>query len=305
MKSQDAAASAVSIPVSTVRAALWSQYFALTKPTISLLVVVTALPSFLMATPGVIPSVRVIFGTLLGTWFASGSAAVFNQLMDARIDAVMARTQKRPLPAQSIQPWQASLFGVVMGIAALICLTHFGTPLAAVIALVAHAFYVLFYTGFLKHRTDQNIVIGGAAGAVGPLIGWAAVTGTLAWPAWVLFGVIFLWTPPHFWALAIKYKDDYGAAGVPMLPVTRGEEVTRWQIFWYTWTLIPACLALWIGGAAGVFFGVTSLLLNLRFLQLAAQLLKVKTVPAAMKVFHYSCVYLFGIFGFLLIDRLF
>ncbi len=289
--------------VKTPALASWRAYVPLTKPTITLLVVVTSVPTLLLAAHG-FPSTGVALATLIGTYFASASASVFNHLLDADLDSVMNRTRGRPMPSGQVSPLGAFILGAVLGAASLVVLYVYTTPLAATVAFLANVFYVLIYTLCLKRHTDQNIVIGGAAGAVGPLIGWAAVTGNLGWPAWILFGVIFLWTPPHFWALALKYKRDYAAAGVPMLPVTRGDEVTRRHMFLYTLTLIPAVASLYVFGAAGLVYLVAGLVATLYFCWLAWRLYRAHDNVGAMPLFHYSCLYLFAVFGALTLDSL-
>ena len=265
--------------------------------------VVTIIPALLLASQGLPPLITSL-AALVGTYLASASASVFNHLLDADLDQVMNRTRGRPVPSGLVSPQGAFTFGAVLGAASLVVLYTWTTPLAATVAFLANAFYVLGYTLCLKRYTDQNIVIGGAAGAVGPLIGWAAMTGTIGWPAWVLFAVIVLWTPPHFWALAIKYKNDYATANIPMLPVTRGDESARRHIFIYTLTLIPPIISLFTFGAAGPFYLVTSLGATLYFCWKAWQLYAKHDNSGAMPVFHYSCLYLFAIFGSLTIDRL-
>ena len=284
-------------------AAGWRSYLPLTKPTISLLVVVTMLPTMLIAAPvGLAPGLMI--AAVIGTFLSSASASVFNHLLDADLDLVMNRTRGRPVPSGQVSATKGFLFGGLLAVLSMIVLYKWTTPAAAYIALAANIFYVLVYTLCLKRYTDQNIVIGGAAGAVGPLIGWAAVQGSLGWQAWVLFGVIFLWTPPHFWALAIKYQKDYAAAKVPMLPVTRGEEATRKQIFLYTLTLLPAVGSLSVFGAAGYLFLVIAGSATIYFCWQAWALLKSKRSELAMPLFHYSCLYLFAVFGALALDRL-
>lgn len=287
-----------------VEAATWRDYFLLTKPTISMLVVVTAVPGFLLPLDSTLPSPMVALAVVLGTWLASASAAVFNQFIDADIDAQMARTMQRPLPAGRVEQKTAFTLATFLGIAAFAMLYFFTTPLAAWVSVAGNLFYVLVYTMYLKRRTVQNIVIGGAAGAVGPLIGWAAVTGGLAWEAWALFLLIFLWTPPHFWALALKYKDDYARAKVPMMPVVRGDEVTRKQMFWYTLSLVPVVVSLAYPGQAGWLYLVPSLALTLWFVWLAWRLYRSHSNVEAMPLFHFSCLYLFGVFGALTLDKL-
>lgn len=281
----------------------WKRYVPLTKPTISLLVVVTVVPSLFMAGES-LPSFLLCTMTLLGTYLASASASVFNHILDADIDQRMARTRGRPVAAGQIAAIPALILGTILGVVSLSILCGFANPLTAGIALSANFFYVLIYTMLLKRNTDQNIVIGGAAGSVGPLIGWAAVTGELAWPAWALFAIIFLWTPPHFWSLAIKYQKDYAAAKVPMLPVTRGDATTRKHIFLYTLTLLPPVMAIYIFDAAGLIYGLPAITATLYFCWKAWVLYRYADNSRAMAVFHYSCLYLFAIFGALTLDRI-
>ena len=256
----------------------------MTKPTIGLLVVVTAVPTLIMAGEG-FPSTPTIIAALLGTYLASGSAGVFNHLVDSDIDQVMDRTNRRPIPSGRVDKRLALALGVTLGLLSLFILYYWASPLAAIIALLANAFYVLVYTWFLKRRTVQNIVIGGAAGAVGPLIGWSAVSGDLGWPAWILYLIIFFWTPPHFWALAIKCKDDYARANIPMLPSVRGDEVTRKNILVYTLLLIPVVYSLYGYGFAGMTFVVASMLFTLYFAYLALRLFLTKKNTMAMPLF--------------------
>ena len=213
-------------------------FLALTKPTIMLLVLVTGFLT-LFVIPGEMPSPGLVVTTVLGTAMASGSANALNMYFDRDIDQIMKRTRTRPIPAGKVTPNEALMFGIGLGVASVALLWTTTNALAAVIALSGILFYVCVYTLFLKRRTPQNIVIGGAAGSVASLIAWAAVTGTVALPAWLLFLVIFLWTPPHFWALALLASEDYARAGVPMLPVVRGHDETRKQIFIYTALLVP------------------------------------------------------------------
>lgn len=272
------------------------------KPTIALLVVVTAVPAMVMAAQG-LPDPIVFIATLVGTMMSAAAAGVFNQVIDADIDLTMQRTKSRPLPTQQVSKPQAVSFGALLTGASFILLYEAASPLAAWISLAANAFYVVIYTIILKRRTVQNIVIGGAAGAVGPLIGWAAITNTLAWPAWALFIIIFLWTPSHFWALAIKYKDDYASANVPMLPVVKGEENTRFQIFIYGLTLLPPVIWLYAGGAAGLVYLIPALVLTLIYCYKCAKLYFSHSSASAMNVFLYSCVYLFALFAVLSVDQ--
>ena len=274
----------------------------LTKPTISLLVVFTAWPALLMGAEQM-PSFLTFFMSSFGIFLASGSAAVLNHVADSDIDGGMTRTQRRPLPSGRTTPAQCFIFSGILGLLSFFLLFAYCGPLAAWLSVGANFFYVVIYTLILKRRTSQNIVIGGAAGAVGPLIGWAAVTGTLSWEAWAMFTIIFLWTPPHFWALALKYKDDYGRVNIPMLPNVRGESHTRLQILLYSLSLIPVVLSLYIWGDAGVLYLSLSISATLYFCWLAFRLWRKKSVDYAMPVFFFSLAYVFIVFGALVIDQ--
>lgn len=280
------------------------QVLVLTKPTIGLLVMVTAVPTMLMAGQA-IPDPILFVATMVGTILSSSAAAIFNQVIDSDIDVKMNRTQNRPLPKEVVSKPQAIGLGLLLTAVSMAILWFLAHPLAAIVALAANVFYVFVYTIYLKRRTSQNIVIGGAAGAVGPLIGWAAVSGSLSWEAWALFSVIFLWTPSHFWALSIKYKDDYAAAGVPMLPVVKGEHHTKVNIFLYSTTLIPPVLLLYLGAAVSEYFFALILILTLVYIWKCAALLWGFRKQTAMEVFHYSCMYLFVFFAGLTLDQLF
>jgi protoheme IX farnesyltransferase len=290
----------------------WAFFLAalpLTKPTISLLVVFTAVPELLSQSAiasyqslqdGILTSLF----TLVGIFLASASSAVFNHVIDADIDLTMQRTRNRPVPSGAVSQKGAIILGTLLGIVSVAILYFGASPLAAVLGLFANIFYAWFYTAVLKRRTDQNIVIGGAAGAIGPLISCAAVSGSLSVGAWLQFLVIFLWTPPHFWALALKYQNDYRLANIPMLPVTRGDEVTRKHILIYTLTLFPVVLLLFIRGDVTIIAGGISLVASAYFTLLAYELWKLKDNTKSMKLFIYSCLYLFIVFGSLTIERL-
>lgn len=277
--------------------------FQMTKPTISLLVIVTMVPSMLISSPGKL-DLSVAFFALLGTFLASGSAGIFNQLVDSDIDEIMDRTKKRPLPSGRVDTPLVWLTAISMALLSFFILWKFATPLAALLALAANAFYVFVYTIYLKRRTVQNIVIGGAAGSVGPMIGAAAVSGQIDLASVLLFAIIFLWTPPHFWALAIKYRHDYARAGVPMLPSVKGVAPTVWQILLYTIILLPCVVGIFLIGAGSWLYLVPSILLTGYFIYLAFKLWRSKEEKQAMPLFIYSCFYLFGIFGFLTIDKM-
>ncbi len=278
-------------------------YFQMTKPTIVLMVVVTTLGGLALAADQAL-ALPLIFATLLGTWLSASSASVFNHVIDRDIDQAMIRTMSRPVASGQVSKISAVLFGTILGVASFLILWIWANPLAAMIALAGNLFYVLVYTWYLKPRTVQNIVIGGAAGSVGPLIGWAAVTGEIGLPALLLFLLIFLWTPPHFWALALRYKDDYARAKVPMMPVVRGDISTRRQIFLYTLTLLPIFPALYFLGSSSLFASSLCLGATLYFAFLAWRLWHEQDNRSAMSLFHYSCLYILIVFLFLAADRL-
>ena len=271
--------------------------FALTKPRIIELLLVTTLPTMLLARRG-LPSVALIAVTLVGGALAAGSANTINCYIDRDIDAVMRRTSRRPLVARgdgeaAIRPAEALIFGIVLGIAATFMLGLLANWLAAALADAALLFYVFVYTLGLKRRTASNIVIGGAAGCFPVLVAWAAVTGTVAWPAVVLFAVIFFWTPPHFWALAMKFRDDYAAASVPMLPVVAGPRVVARKIVIYSWIMVAVTVALvpyagWVYGACAAVLGGWFLVEAHRMQGRVASGIS----AAPMKLFHLSIGYL-------------
>jgi protoheme IX farnesyltransferase len=278
-------------------------YLELAKPRIVLLVVFTGIPALLMARHG-FPPAAVFIGTLLGIALAAGSAACFNNYVDRDIDRLMHRTSRRPLPLGLLPPAHAVGMGMLLAALSWIVLVVCANTLAAAIALASIFYYAVIYTMWLKRRTPQNIVIGGGAGASAPLIAWAAVTGTLAPAAWLLAGIVFLWTPPHFWSLALYRREDYARAGIPMLPVTHGEPETRRQIWIYSLVLIPVTLALGPMGEAGPYYWVPATLMGLLFIRLAWGVRRDGTVPVAMRMFRFSIAYLFLIFVFLTVDAI-
>ena len=281
----------------TVRA-----YLGLTKTRIIEQLLVVTVPAMILA-QRVIPSVWLILATLVGGAMAAASAHALNCVVDADIDAKMKRTSRRPTARGEVTPRNALIFGLVLGALAAVWLWFTTNPLSAVLSVGAIAFYVLVYTLLLKRRTSQNIVWGGAAGCMPVVIGWSAVTGTVEWPALVMFGVIFFWTPPHFWALAMRYRDDYAAAGVPMLPVVAGPaQVTR-RIVAYAWVMVAATLALlpvtsWIYAVAAVGGGAWFLLSAHR---LHAAVVAGRKV-SSMALFHRSNAYLCGLFVAIAVD---
>jgi protoheme IX farnesyltransferase len=280
----------------------WRDYYRLTKPGVVQLLVFTAVIGMFLATPGMVPWDVLVFGSL-GIAMAAGSAAVVNQLLDRRIDAQMARTRNRPLPAGRIHERDALAFALGLGLAGLAILALLVNPLTAALTFGSLIGYAVIYTAFLKHATPQNIVIGGAAGAAPPVLGWTAVTGEVESYALLLFLIVFTWTPPHFWALALARKAEYERAEVPMLPVTHGEELTKSFIFYYTILLLLVSLLPYLTGMSGVLYLFGALLLGGGFLWYACVLKWRPQAGTAMRTFGYSITYLMALFGFLLVDH--
>ena len=282
------------------------QYLELTKPRVVALLVFTALVGMFLAVPGLPPLHESVFG-LFGIWLAASSAAAINHLIDQRIDKVMVRTAHRPLATGALRPVQVLVFALLLGIASMLVLALLVNPLTALLTFAGLIGYAVVYTGWLKRATPQNIVIGGVAGAVPPLLGWAAVTnmqGPWDWQyALLLVLIIFVWTPPHFWALAIFRREDYARALIPMLPVTHGVTYTRWQILFYTVLLLQVSLLPVIFGMSGLFYLGGALVLGSVFLWYAWRLLDPPDEFFAMRVFQYSVVYLMALFAFLLVDH--
>jgi protoheme IX farnesyltransferase len=284
-------------------------YVALTKPRIIELLLVTTVPTMFLAEGGV-PSLRLVLATLIGGTLAAGSANTLNCYLDRDIDVVMHRTERRPLATGLVAPGEALWFGAVLGVLAVGWLALTVNVLAAVLALAAILFYVCVYTMALKRRTPQNIVWGGAAGCMPVLIGWAAVTGGLSWTPVVLFAVIFFWTPPHYWPLSLRFKDDYAAAGVPMLPVVADVVVVAQRIVAYSWVMVATSLLLWPVAPTGPVYGVAALVLGGAFLIEAHRLLTRARAGLAgpalrpMRLFHWSITYLTLLFVAVAIDPL-
>ncbi len=280
-------------------------YVALTKPRIIELLLVTTVPTMILAERGM-PSLWLVFVTLVGGSLAAGSANALNCWYDRDIDAVMRRTSERPLVRHTVPPRHALIFGLILGVLAAVELALTTNALSAVLALVAIAFYVVVYTMLLKRRTSQNIVWGGAAGCMPVLIGWSAVTNSLRWPALVLFLVIFFWTPPHYWPLAIRYRDDYAAAGVPMLPVVASDAAVATRIIVYSYAMVGTSLLLLLG-ASGVVYGAAAVVLGAVFLR-EAHLLQRRAARGvdvvAMRLFRWSITYLSLLFLAVAVDQL-
>ena len=290
----------VSVGTTGVRSRIGA-YVALTKPRIIELLLITTVPSMVLAAGGW-PSTWLVAATLIGGTLSAGGANTLNSWFDRDIDTVMRRTSRRPLPSHEVPAAHALVFGVALGLAGFVWLLAFTTPLAAFISTGALLFYVFVYTIALKRSSVSNIVVGGAAGAAPALVGWAAVTSTVGLPAWVLFLVVFYWTPPHFWALAIKYKDDYEAAGVPMLPVVAGVEATTRRMLLYTGLTVGVSLLLVpLAGAGWVYMGA-AFALGAWFMW---ETWRVYAEPSrAMKLFTTSTVYLSALFGAVILDVL-
>ena len=280
----------------------FARYFELTKPRVVALIVFTAVIGMFLAVPGLPPWRPVLFGSL-GIWLAASSAAAINHLLDQRIDALMVRTAHRPLPTGGLNSRQVLVFAVVLGALSMILLVWQVNVLTAWLTFASLIGYAIVYTGYLKRATPQNIVIGGAAGAAPPVLGWAAISNTVDPHALLLFLIIFIWTPPHFWALAIFRREDYARALIPMLPVIYGVTYTRWQILFYTILLFIATLLPWITGMSGLFYLGGAVVLGAVFLYYAIRLMDPPDELFAMEVFKYSIWYLMALFAFLLLDH--
>jgi heme o synthase len=278
-------------------------YIALTKPRIIELLLVTTLPTMVLADRG-IPSVGLMVATMVGGTLAAGGANAINMYVDRDIDRLMPRTQGRPLVTGMVTPTSALVFAVAVELAAVIVLATLVNPLSAVLALGGTLFYVFVYTLWLKRTSTQNIVIGGAAGAVPVLVGWAAVTNSLAWPPVLLFAAIFLWTPPHFWALAIRYADDYRAASVPMLPAVASMEVTSRRMLGYTIALVAVTLLLAPIGHLGLLYLIVAAVTGAVFIGGCIALRRDPTPRRSMQLFAYSITYVTLVFGGMAADVL-
>jgi protoheme IX farnesyltransferase len=290
------------VPKISLRASL-AGYVALTKPRIIELLLVTTVPTMFVAEQGV-PSMWLMVATVVGGTLAAGGANAINMVVDLDIDRVMERTRDRPLVTGVVGSMGAVIFAVSLEVVAFTWLVITVNLLSAVLAVSATIFYVFVYSMWLKRTSTTNIVVGGAAGAVPVLVGWSAVTGSLDWPPVVLFLVVFYWTPPHFWALAIRYRDDYAAAGVPMLPVVTGPRATARHIVGYTAILVAATVAFSPIAGMGAVYLVAALVLGAVFIALA---LAVRADPGerrSMRLFHYSITYITLLFGAMVVDVL-
>lgn len=289
--------------VESTRAQKIAAYVALTKPRIIELLLVTTVPSMIVAARG-FPRMSLVLWTLLGGTLSAGGANAINCFIDRDIDEVMPRTRKRPLPQHRIAPARALLFGVILGVIAFAQLWATVNLMSALLATAALLFYVFVYTIGMKRSTPQNIVIGGAAGAVPALVGWSAVTGTVELPAVVLFGIIFYWTPPHFWALSMRYEKDYAAAGVPMMPVVYGREETTRHMVLYCLMLTAVSLAFFSVAKMGLIYLVSAVALNAVFTGWAVKLHRDPTTRRAWGMFRFSIYYLALLFLAIAVDVL-
>ena len=282
--------------------AAWRHYYRLTKPRVVALIVFTAIVGTLLASPGVPPLSALLWGNL-GIALASASAAAINHVLDQRFDIQMSRTRGRPLPRGELSERQALAFAAALGFTSMVVLTFLVNALTAALTFASLIGYAVIYTAWLKHATSQNIVIGGAAGAAPPVLGWTAVTGHVDADALLLFLIIFAWTPPHFWALAIARRDEYARAGIPMLPVTHGVEYTRLHVLLYTIILVVITILPFLTRMSGLLYLGTALVLDGMFLFHALRLRISTRQDLPMRVFRFSVNYLMWLFAALLLDH--
>jgi len=280
----------------------WRSYWVLCKPKVVGLIVFTAIVGIFLAAPG-LPPLMILLNATLGIALAAASAAAINHVVDQKIDAQMGRTEQRPLPQGKVSTRNALGFALCLGVSAMLILSYGVNGLTAFLTFISLIGYAVIYTLYLKRATPQNIVIGGAAGAAPPLLGWVAVTGQIDPEALLLFLIIFTWTPPHFWALAIHRMDDYRKVDMPMLPVTHGLPYTRLQILLYTILLFVVTLLPYAYGMSGVLYFAGALVLNLGFLGYAIQLYRNTHASLPIRTFGYSITYLMGLFALLLVDH--
>lgn len=280
----------------------WRDFYEMCKPRVVWLMILTSLVGMFLAVPGMVPLDILIFGNI-GIALIAGSGAVVNHLIDYKVDMLMKRTHNRPIPQGRVDPKQAALFAAVIGVAGLLILLFLVNPLCAWLSLASFIGYAFIYTGYLKRATPQNIVIGGLSGAMPPLLGWSAVTGTIEPGALILVLIIFAWTPPHFWALAIHRKEEYAKTGIPMLPVTHGEHVTKIHIILYTIIMFLITLFPYLTGMSGPLYLLAAVVLGLGFLAWSLLLMYRPKPSTAMDTFRYSIVYLMVLFVVLLTDH--
>jgi protoheme IX farnesyltransferase len=282
----------------------WKNYLALCKPRVVALIVFTAIVGMLLAVPGMPPLDKFFYGTM-GIALAASSAAALNHFIDQKSDAEMARTRYRPLPMGELDSWHVLTFAGIIGVAAMLILIIKVNALTAFLTFLSLIGYAVIYTVYLKKMTPQNIVIGGAAGAAPPVLGWVSITGEVHPYALLLFLIIFVWTPPHFWALAIARREEYAKVDIPMLPVTHGVAFTRLQILLYTILLLITTILPYLTGMSGLIYLSIAIVLGLGFIFFAVQMMRKKDNQTAMRTFGYSIIYLMLIFAALLIDHYF
>ncbi len=283
-------------------AASWRDFYEMCKPRVVMLMILTSLVGMFLAVPGMVPLEILVLGNL-GIALVAASGAVVNHLIDRKIDVMMKRTHNRPLPQGRVEPLYATLFAVAIGVAGMAILLLWVNPLCAWLTLASFVGYAFIYTGYLKHATPQNIVIGGLSGAMPPLLGWSAVSGTIDPNALILVLIIFAWTPPHFWALAIHRKEEYAKSGVPMLPVTHGERVTKIHILIYTLILVAVSTFPFFSGMSGIGYLLAALALGGGFTYWSGILMFRPQATTAMDTFRYSILYLALLFIALVVDH--
>ncbi|GAA5443714.1 protoheme IX farnesyltransferase [Microbulbifer sp. NBRC 101763] len=280
----------------------WRDYYELTKPRVVMLMILTSVIGMLLAVPGMVPLHTLILGNI-GIALCAGSAATINHLVDRYIDTKMARTSNRPVAKGRVEPHKALVFSLALGLLGMVVLLVFINALTAWLTLISLLGYAVIYTMFLKHATPQNIVIGGLAGAAPPLLGWTAVTGEIHGHALLLVLIIFAWTPPHFWALAVHRKDDYARANVPMLPVTHGVPYTNLHILLYTFILFAVSLLPFATAMLGWLYLLGAIVLGLGFIYWSLVMLRGRDPNAGIETFRYSIIYLMALFGIMLLDH--
>ncbi len=287
---------------SVARKAGWRDYYQMTKPRVVMMMVLTSLVGMFLAVPGMVPLDILVWGNV-GIALVAAAGAVVNHLIDHQVDAIMQRTVKRPIPQGKVTPAQALVFALAICLLGMLILLVLVNPLCAWLTLASFVGYAIIYTGWLKRATPQNIVIGGLSGAMPPLLGWTAVTGTIDPGGLLLVLIIFAWTPPHFWPLALHRKKDYAKTNIPMLPVTHGDDITKLHTLLYTIIMIIVSVLPYLTGMSGPVYLVSALLLGAGFLYQSIVLMQGKDKQAAMRTFRYSIVYLIALFIALLVDH--
>ncbi|MDC0598889.1 heme o synthase [Gammaproteobacteria bacterium] len=282
--------------------ASWRDYYEMCKPRVVMMMILTSLVGMFLAVPGMVPLPVLIWGNI-GIALVSGAGAVVNHLIDYRVDTIMQRTIKRPIPQGKIAPVQALIFALVICVSGMAILMIMVNPLCAWLTLASFIGYAIIYTGYLKRATPQNIVIGGLSGAMPPLLGWTAVTGSIDPGGLLLVLIIFAWTPPHFWPLAIHRKKDYAKTDIPMLPVTHGDALTKLHTLLYTIIMLIVSLLPYLTGMSGEVYLIAALLLGAGFMYRSIDLMVTQKPTAAMKTFRFSIFYLIALFIALLIDH--